>query len=556
MLKKTIFLALFSVSYGVFAITPIPLYKAPLSSLKKFSLITQTATNRTNTSDVNDLKQINQSKHANELITRYQQRYKGIPVIGAQVTLSRSVKKDNLMMGAMNQEVNGQLIDDIQLDVEPTLNTTQALALAKKSFFSTAIPMKTTHEVVELQIRSSRADQLVLVYLVSFKSTLDHKPVWPFIVVNAKTGEVIQSWNNIKYYSDTGAGGNDKVHEYWYGKDGLPSLEVSRSGDVCTFEDNQVKLIDLKSVEDWDYSQLNSAQYPCDHNEEIPINGAFSPGNDAYYFGHTIVDMYQKWYGTHALQNEHGDALKLVMRVHFGTNFDNAFWDGQSMAFGDGDELYPLVSLDVAGHEVSHGFTEQHSNLEYHDQSGALNESFSDMAGIAVRAYLLETQKSLYNSAHLTKDTVTWDVGATITREPMTVLRYMDFPAKDGWSADCLNKGLARNSGGICGTSYAELLINLDGTGMFDNEESRQSAIVHYASGIFNRAFYLLSKAVGIKKAFNLMVLANTKYWTPNTGFNEGACGVLHAANDLNIAPQIINSAFNKIGIDLTFCTI
>ncbi len=76
------------------------------------------------------------------------------------------------------------------------------------------------------------------------------------------------------------------------------------------------------------------------------------------------------------------------MRVHYGRGYENAFWDGRQMTFGDGKNyFYPLVSLDVVSHEVSHGFTEQNSGLIYANQSGGINESFSDIAGEAAEFY-------------------------------------------------------------------------------------------------------------------------------------------------------------------------
>ncbi|MDP3559047.1 MAG: M4 family metallopeptidase [Legionellaceae bacterium] len=553
MIKKIIGIFLLSASYSVFAVTPIDLHKASIHRLQKFPFIKNHSLKAFIASEGSNLKQISQTRQAQQIITRYQQMYKGIPVVGAQVTLSTH---SNQAINA-NAEVNGHLLEDIHLNTRPNLSASEALQSATKAYFENTAPVSIHHENTELQIRESKNAQLELVYLVSFKALVNGKPVWPFFVVNAETGEVSQHWNNINNYSDIGAGGNEKVHEYWYGKDGLPGLEVRRTGDICTFEDEQVKLIDLKSTEDWDHLQRTPVQYPCDHNEENPTNGAFSPGNDAYYFGHAIVNMYKDWYGINALQDEYGNFSKLIMRVHFGKYFSNAFWDGETMTFGDSDDyyFYPLVSLDVAGHEVSHGFTQQHSNLEYHDESGALNESFSDMAGQASRAYLLETMPSLYNKAYLTANELTWGIGETITRAPMNALRFMDFPSTDNHSADCLNKPLAQKNGGICRISYLELLTEAQSQYPYD-EYKRQSYIVHTASGIFNKAFYLFTKKFGIKSAFHMMVVANTKYWTPNTGFNQGACGVIYAANDLNMDSDNVNMVFNQVGIDVSNCKI
>jgi vibriolysin len=553
-MKKIILTTLLLTSYNVSAVTTLNLHKASLKSLAKFlsikSSLPRAATSSSSFTASSDLKQVSQTREANQTITRYQQLYKGIPVVGAQVTLS----KPKVQTSNADAEVNGRLLDDIQMNTKPSLSSAEALDLAKKAYFNTTSFVSVHQEQVQLQIRTGKNDQLELVYLVSFKSDLNGKLEWLFFVVNAETGDISKQWNNINHYSDSGAGGNDKVHEYWYGKDGLPGLEVDRLGDICTFEDDKVKLIDLEFTMDWEHRQITPLKYTCDHNEERPINGAFSPGNDAYYFGHTIVDMYKEWYLLNALQDADGNFSKLIMRVHFGINYDNAFWDGDFMTFGDGEDFYPLVSLDIAGHEVSHGFTQQHSNLEYHDESGALNEAFSDMAGQATRAYLLEKTPSLYNKAYLTPNKVTWGIGETITREPMNALRFMDFPSKDEHSADCFNKTLARKKGGICSISYSELLTKADS--LTTREDLRQSYIVHTASGIYNKAFYLLTKSLGIKTAFRMMLVANTKYWRPSTGFLEGACGVIDAAKDLNVDSRFVSSVFSKVGIDVSVCEI
>ena len=84
------------------------------------------------------------------------------------------------------------------------------------------------------------------------------------------------------------------------------------------------------------------------------------------------------------------------MKVHYSKNYENAYWDGSSMTFGDGkNTFYPLVSLDVSSHEIAHGFTEFNSNLAYYGQSGGMNEAFSDMAGEAAEFYAKNTNDFL-----------------------------------------------------------------------------------------------------------------------------------------------------------------
>lgn len=187
-------------------------------------------------------------------------------------------------------------------------------------------------------------------------------------------------------------------------------------------------------------------EFSCPDSSENYVNGAYSAENDAHYFGGVIFDMYNDWFNTSPL------TFQLEMRVHYGSSYENAFWDGTGMTFGDGGStFYPLVSLDVSAHEVSHGFTEQNSNLNYDGESGGINEAFSDMAGEAAEYYM--------------KGENDWKVGAEIYKAS-GALRYMDQPSKDGASIDTAD----------------DYYNGLD---------------VHYSSGVFNRAFYLLATTSG-----------------------------------------------------------
>jgi vibriolysin len=545
MLKKLFVSSLILMSYKTLAGTPLDLYQAPVGDLKHFTFKQKSKKLMSKSImpiiDNNVLQEVSQTDIDAKKITRYQQLYKGLPVVGAQIMVT-------------SNQVNGHLLEDIEINTRPSLSTQDALSVAKKSWlnFNPQTPMH--DESIELQIRPGTDNELKLVYLVAFKSIDNEgKPSWPFFVVDAQTGKLIKQWNNIKNYSDQGPGGNEKVHEFWYGKEGLPPLEVQQNATTCIMDMPEVKLVNLQSAWDWEGLLMNPYQYPCGNNQEDKINGAFSPINDAYYFGHTIVNMYKEWYGVNALQNAQGKPQQLVMRVHFGKHYDNAFWDGQYMSFGDGEDFYPLVSLDVAGHEVTHGFTEQHANLEYHDKPGALNESLSDMAGQAARAYLLEKFPELYKRLYLEPDAVTWGIGETIVRDSFgKALRFMDIPSSDGSSADCLDKDLAQSHGVYCAISYDEVVAYA--SSHMPTPQSRQGFIVHTASGIFNKAFYLLSKNIGIKKAYQIMIIANSKYWTPTTDFIQGACGVLHAARDVSVDNEMVKNVFGQVGVATDTC--
>ena len=194
------------------------------------------------------------------------------------------------------------------------------------------------------------------------------------------------------------------------------------------------------------------------------------------------------------------------MRVHYSSSYENAFWDGSTMSFGDGaSTFYPLVNADVSGHEVSHGFTEQHSNLTYSGQSGGMNEAFSDMGGEATENYW--------------KGTNDWLVGAEIFKGS-GALRYMSNPPQDGGSID----------------NAANYTSSLD---------------VHYSSGVYNKAFWKLATTTGwtTAKAFKVFARANALYWTASSTFNSGACGVETAATDLGYTVADVTAAFTLVGV-------
>lgn len=544
MLRVLMVLAAVTASTSLFAAQSLDLYSAPLSSLNAFQVKKNNRSRAavTPSQPESTLNQVNQTVSNNSTIVRYQQMYHGIPVIGAQVMVN-------------NNQVNGHLLNDLQVNTNPTINSSKATALAKKAFFSEEAAVETDNEMSQLQIRAIKGNEFKLTYLVSFRCLQKGKPAWPFLVVDAQSGEILSQWNNMNTYMDSGPGGNDKTHEYWYGKDGLPGLNVMQKGTQCVMQSPSVKLVDVNYLWDWSNNILTPFEYACAKNNEENVNGAFSTKNDAYYFGQVIVDMYKNWYGVNALQHQDGTTMQLIMRVHFGKNLVNAFWDGKVMSFGDGNrEYYPLVSLDIAGHEVTHGFTQQHSGLEYHDQSGGLNESLSDMGGQAARAYLLETNPMLYSKMFLDTNVVSWLFGETILKEGVgKALRFMDFPSSDGVSADCLDKSLAQSSGSYCAISYEELVAFTEAN---IPQNQQQDFIVHTASGVFNKAFYLMSKDFGIKETYHMMIVANSKYWTPTTEFIDGACGVLHAAKDVHLDLNKIRSAFNQVGVSTANCPL
>ena len=116
--------------------------------------------------------------------------------------------------------------------------------------------------------------------------------------------------------------------------------------------------------------------------------------NEAYDGSGATYDLYLNIFGRNSIDNK---GMRLNSTVHFNKSYDNAFWDGEQMVYGDGDEDLPpaerlfnrfTAALDVIGHELTHGVTQYEANLNYFTQPGALNESMSDVFGSLVKQYL------------------------------------------------------------------------------------------------------------------------------------------------------------------------
>jgi Zn-dependent metalloprotease len=437
--------------------------------------------------------------------TRYQQYYKGVTVLGKQAITHKS--------GKNVPHISGQLLGGIESDIndiKPAYSASQALDKLKNAndptipaFLSTSPARVFDNEQSQLVIIQNDHKKAQLAYLVSYfvEDVQGGNPSRPFALIDANSLKTIKQWDGLTTdVIGTGAGGNEKTGQYHYGTD-YPMLDVAISSDLltCTMENSNVKTVDLNHATDG----ATAFSYACPENTYKEINGAYSPLNDAHAFGNIIFDMYSDWYGAAPL------TFQLQMRVHYSTDYENAFWNGSSMTFGDGlNTFHPLVSLDVSAHEVSHGFTEQNSNLIYASESGGMNEAFSDMAGEAAKFYF--------------KGTNDWALGYDIFKGD-GALRYMNNPPLDGISIDHVD-------------DYVE---GMD---------------VHHSSGVFNKAFYNLSTTPGwdTHKAFDVMVHANQNYWLMDSNFHQGMCGAISSSADLGYETFDVQNAFNLVGINST----
>jgi len=445
-----------------------------------------------------ELKPLRSMKYANgQVVTRYQQYFKGIPVWSEAIV-------EKAIPSQKKATLSGKLLRDLANDlptVSPLYSKANVLAQAK----GLANASVTKNERADLYIQIDKNNIAQLIYVVSFLNKSAPQPSRPYFMINANTGIVLKRWEGIThaYAEASGPGGNAKTGKYEYvAKNTALSntqygpLIVDAVDGKCDMKTANVITVNLDNKESGD----DPYRFTCPVNNYREVNGAFSPLNDAHYFGNVVFNMYQSWFELRPIQQT------LYMKVHYGTNYENAFWDGTAMSFGDGEKkFYPLVALDVAAHEISHGFTEQNSNLTYTGMSGGINEAFSDMAGEAAEFFMKGKNDFL--------------IGAEILKGP-GALRYMENPTKDGISIDN-----AQN--------YSD---NLN---------------VHRTSGVYNKAFYLIATSTGwnTRKAFEVMADANRLYWTADTTFNQAACGVEKAAESRGYRAADVTTAFNKVGV-------
>ncbi|WFE62615.1 M4 family metallopeptidase [Micromonospora sp. WMMD714] len=242
-----------------------------------------------------------------------------------------------------------------------------------------------------------------------------------------------------------------------------------------------------------------------------------SAGVDAHFGAAKTFDYFKNVHGRNGI---FGNGAGVPSRVHYGRNYINAFWDGAQMTYGDGaSNSRPLVSLDVAGHEMSHGVTEAVSGLVYSGESGGLNESTSDIFGNMVEFY-----------AAAPSDPGDYQVGEKININGNgTPLRYMYNPSLDGssdscWTTSTKNKDVHYSSG--VGNHF---FFNLaEGTGATSYGTSPVCGSAPAVTGIGRE------KAEKIWfRALDVYFTSNTSYVNTSTPANTARAYSLKAATDL-----------------------
>jgi Zn-dependent metalloprotease len=431
--------------------------------------------------------------------TKFQQTFDGVPVFGGEAIVH--LNQDGSVF-----TMTDSLVRNIKVDVVPSLNEAEAINRAVE-MYGCGDCLTSQPQVDMFVMRRNNKDRLV--YRVQL-SRVDGsaETAMPVYFIDAHTGKKVWGYNNLQ----TGSG---------------PSLY---NGTV-TFGTSQISttfyMEDLtKKIGTFDARNAMSSTFRFTDTNDVWDGTTQRAAIDAHYGLSKVLEYYSVTHGRNGIDGSGGpntftaaDGVTRLLGsvVHFGSNYNNAFWDGSKMTYGDGDNstFSSLVTLDICGHEVTHGVTERTAGLIYSNESGALNESMSDVFGALIERYVKGESGN------------TWKIGEecyTPSNGTSDALRYMDEPT------------LAANSGFTANDDpdfYPERY-----TGTADNGG------VHINSGIANKAFYLVAKGgahrkggsmvgIGADKAGQIWYKALTTYMTSSTNFAGARTATLNAATVL-----------------------
>ncbi|MFE4958101.1 M4 family metallopeptidase [Streptomyces sp. NPDC056653] len=387
---------------------------------------------------------------------RYDRTYRHLPVLGGDFIVH--LAPDGAYRSA-DRAARGDLAVPT---VTPSLSASGAADLG-------AAALRSAHRGVKLR-KVAAQPQLVVDALhgapklawrteAAGKDSLGN-PVARVVLTDARTGRQIDAWDSL----ETASGDGRSLYS------GTVPLQTTQSGSTYQLKDatrGNTYSGDAQNKTDGCILTICWSRAPAvlftdadNHWGNGTTSDRASAAVDAQYGTDTTWDYYKNVHGRNGIA---GDGKGSYNRVHYGNGYNNAFWDDSCfcMTYGDGDgsTFGPLVALDVAGHEMSHGVTSKTAALTYSGESGGLNEATSDIFGTLVEFH-----------ANNPQDPGDYLIGEKIVKSGFgkAALRFMDQPSKDGNSADCWSSSVG----------------NLD---------------VHYSSGVANHFAYLLAEGSGPK---------------------------------------------------------
>jgi len=348
---------------------------------------------------------------------RYQQTYKGIPVEGAIYLMH---EKNNRV-----QHANGKLVHQLNLSTTPSINEAEALEAALAHVNAMLYAWNDSaheHSIKQLERNNDAtfypSAELVILDPEFKQKAINHRLAYKFdvyavepltrqlVYVDAVNGKILKTLEKIHNCTDVPASGTTNYsgnRNFTACQDSTHILKNSVSGGMQVFNANNLY-----------------------DNPEIPFTDSdnfFEVDPIANEVHWATEKTYEYFLNTHDRNSLDDESMPLLSWVHFGPGYNNAFWNGRWMTYGDGDgyRFSSLTSPDVVAHEMTHGVTDFSADLIYSYESGALNESFSDIFGEVAENYMLGNND--------------WLMGADFTVKPgKTSLRNMSNPRIIGFT--------------------------------------------------------------------------------------------------------------------------
>ncbi|MCI4063047.1 M4 family metallopeptidase [Micromonospora sp. R77] len=429
--------------------------------------------------------------------TRYSRTYHGLRVYGGDFVI-HTAPDGNLAGTSVG------LAAPLTLATTAKVGKSAAQASARKAFSGSLTAVGTPELFVDA---SSGRGRLAWETVASGMKADKQTPSKLHVITDATTGKVIGSYDEIETVVGSGQG----IYT------GTVSIDTTLSGSTYSMVDpshGSGRTCDMNNTTSGTCTTFTDADNAWGNGSN---SNRQSAAVDAHFGAAETFDYYKNVHGRNGI---FGNGTGVPSRVHYGSNYVNAFWDGSQMTYGDGSgNAKPLVSLDVAGHEMSHGVTEALAGLTYSGESGGLNEATSDIFGNMVEFY-----------SNAPSDPGDYQVGEKIDINGNgTPLRYMYNPSLDGssdscWTTSTKNKDVHYSSG-VANHFFFDLA---EGTGATSYGTSPVCGSAPAVTGI-GRA-----KAEKIwYRALDVYFTSNTSYVNTTTPSNTARAYTLKAATDL-----------------------
>ena len=419
-------------------------------------------------------------KDGSSNIVRLQQEVDGVPVFGSVVV--GNVAKDGTLKAVVNDAVDVK--GKPGLAKKATISEKKALKLYKKAIKATEFEVAPKAELVIYPVKNDA----VYAYKITSTVLAGGEPSrWTYFI-DANSGKVINKFDQLAHATGTTVLGTSAT------------FNTTLSAGKYYLQDTTCG----KGVYTYDAKNRTSLPGTLWADADNVFNATYDRAAvSAHVNAAKTYDFYKNTYGRNSYDNA---GARLNSTVHYSTNYNNAFWDGTKMVYGDGDGTTFVAlsgALDVVAHELTHAVTEYTAGLVYQNESGAINEAVSDIMG-TVAEYSVGSNFD-------------WLVGEDIYTPGVSgdALRSMSNPAAYG-DPDHYSKRY---------------------TGTQDNGG------VHINSGIINKSAYLLANGgtfynvsvtgIGVPKLGAIYYRALNVYLTPNSNFSSLRAAVIQSAKDL-----------------------